>query len=332
MPSVIPPLPTSEEPAVKRSRIENGSPSGLTPEERFFFDLNGFIILRGVLSPQEVKAANAAIDAHKQDICERMGELRNTKAGSPLSGDGKSGRRDLAGIMEWPGQDSVVFKSLLAHPKLVPYLLELLGDGYRMDHLPFVILQNKGSEGFSLHGGPLNAKGKLNPTLQYRCEDGAFYNSLMAMSVQLSDHGPGDGGFCAVRGSHKMKFPMPAAFQHGEAFQEHLYQPVTKAGDVVFFSEATVHGAMPWTADHERRVALYRFAPCTSAYGRAYYPEWPSAMLEGLTPAQRAVLEPPYALRLDRPLVRAGSDEVTIQSRSEAKKAFDREVFKTQYF
>ena len=43
--------------------------------------------------------------------------------------------------------------------------------------------------------------------------------------------------------------------------REHVYQPVTKAGDVVFFSEATVHGAAPWTAEHQRRIALYRFAP-----------------------------------------------------------------------
>ena len=27
------------------------------------------------------------------------------------------------------------------------------------------------------------------------------------------------------------------------------------AGDVLFFSEATVHGAMAWTAEHERRGA-----------------------------------------------------------------------------
>merc|ERR1740138_1306291 len=99
-----------------------------------------------------------------------------------------------------------------------------------------------------------------------------------------------------------MNFPMPETFMHGEGedAQEHFYQPVTKAGDVVFFSEATVHGALPWRADHERRVVLYRFAPATVAYGRSYSPTWPAEMLQGLTSLQRAVLEPPYADRLDR--------------------------------
>lgn len=36
------------------------------------------------------------------------------------------------------------FRKLLAHPKLLPTMHGLLGKGYRMDHLPFLIAQNKG--------------------------------------------------------------------------------------------------------------------------------------------------------------------------------------------
>ena len=71
------------------------------------------------------------------------------------------------------------------------------------------------------------------------------------------------------------------------------YQPVTQAGDVVVWSEATVHGATPWQADHQRRIALYRFSPANMGYGRGYL-EVDPARLEGMTDAQRAVLQPPY--------------------------------------
>lgn len=162
--------------------------------------------------------------------------------------------------------------------------------------------------------------------------NGEFYNSLLAMSVQLSDHNAGDGGFCVVRGSHKINFPVPTTFMHGQDAQEHLYQPITHAGDVVFFSEATVHVALPWTADHERRIALYRFAPSTAAYSRSYVPEWPAAMLDGLSPLESAVLDPPYANRLDRPIVCPGMESIAVNSRSQEKKDFDREVFGTAYF
>ena len=48
------------------------------------------------------------------------------------------------------------FFYLKAHRDITPYLISLCGEGYRLDHQPIVILQNKNSEGFSLHGGPLS--------------------------------------------------------------------------------------------------------------------------------------------------------------------------------
>lgn len=77
----------------------------------------------------------------------------------------------------------------------------------------------------------------------------------------LSDHNEGDGGFVIVRGSHKANFPAPREMIDGAGpGSEFIYQPVTRAGDVILFSEGTVHGARPWAAEHQRRVALYRYA------------------------------------------------------------------------
>lgn len=305
-----------------------------TYEQRYLFDLNGFLVVRNVLSKSEIEAANAAFDEHVDKAAERQGILRNTRLKSPLSAKGN--RLDLAGMLSWEPPYRDVFRSLLVHPGLVPALTALLGPGYRMDHMPLGLVQNPGSEGFALHGGPLSSEGRFNPTLQYRCVAGDIFNSLLAMSVVLSDHGAGDGGFCVVRGSHKSNFPIPRDFIDGggDLGVEHLHQPVTKAGDVIFFSEATVHGALPWRAEHQRRVCLYRFAPATVSYGRAYSPDWPEDMLDGMTVAQRAILEPPYAGRLDRPIVtRGGDEEPDIGApRPQVKKSFDLRVFGQKYF
>eukprot|EP00122_Pirum_gemmata_P016829 Pgem_evm1s15742 len=48
---------------------------------------------------------------------------------------------------------------------------------------------------FALHGGPLETNGDFSTDLIYRCHNNKIHNSLLAMSVQLSDHDPGDGGF-----------------------------------------------------------------------------------------------------------------------------------------
>ena len=305
-------------------------------DEKYLFDLNGYIIVRGVLTPEEVKAANDAIDNHESDFVQRNAkELRNAKENTPLYGTGP-GRKDMGRVMEW-GEESKVFKSILAHPKLVPYFHGLLGKGYRMDHLPFIIAQDEGGEGFQLHGGTIDCtSGEYNPYLAYTCHQGKVMNALLGVNVMLTDHNAGDGGFCVVNGSHKSNFKMPKGMVDGEKYQDFIQQPVTKAGDVVLFSEGTVHGAMAWTpTDRQRRTCLYRFSPATNVYGRSYFGHegggWPTAIYDDLDEAQKSVLEPPYANRLDRPNIKDdGSVEIT--TRNERKKAHDAAVFGTKYF
>ena len=356
---------------------------GMSSDERFLFDLNGFLVLRGILSPEEVAAANAAVDAKQSLLHARdTPALRNTKPGSPLDASGP--RLDMGGMLFWEQPHCDVFRTMLCHPKLVPYLTELCGLGYRLDHQPLLLAQERDSEGFSLHGGPISSDGRFNPTLQYRCEQGQLWTSLLAVSYQLCDHNPGDGGFCVVRGSHKLNVPCPTDFATGASaeFREHMYQPVTQvtphghtatrprswhavhcrvlpyiavhcralpcsaafylalhrqAGDVVIWSEATIHGATPWRGAQQRRLALYRFAPANMGYGRGYL-EYPEAQLRQMTPMQRAVLEPPYADRLDRPLVtprQAAEDpegEMPTMSRNDEKRKLDEVLFGTKYF
>jgi len=249
---------------------------------------------------------------------------------------------DMGGMLFWKKPHSDLFRSVLAHPRLIPYLNAFCGEGYRMDHQPLVIAQDGDSEGFSLHGGPVSGDdgvpfGRFNPELQYRCVGGDMWTSLLAVSVQLCDHGAGDGGFCVLRGSHKLNLPVPLDVANGasDVFSEHIHHPVTKAGDVVIWSEATVHGATPWRGTHQRRIALYRFSPANMGYGRGYL-EIPPEKLEGFSPLQRAVLEPPYATRLERPLVSSAvassGEPPSKKQRSEAKKELDRKLFGTAYF
>lgn len=312
----------------------------MTARQKFLFDLNGFIHLKKVLTLEEVEEMNAAIDRNLQkgQVRESAG-LKNTLKNSVLSAPGS--RVDIGGMLGWPAPDGDMFRRLLCHRELTPYLYSLLGEGYRLDHQPLVLVQDKGSEGFSLHGGPLSGhdgvpEGKFNPELQYRCHNGTLWNSLLAMSVFLVDAKAGDGGFCALRGSHKLNFAMFNEFTHGEdpEFMTHIYQPAVSAGDVILFSEATVHGSMPWTADHQRRLALYRFAPANFAYGRAYLNNWGPDVLAKCTEAQKAVLGPPHAVRLERPVVTEDGEDgpVKVYHRSETKKSHDVKVFGSEYF
>ena len=326
------------------AEVTSQYPLEMSEAERYLFDLNGYIIIRNVLTPDQIAACHAAIDSHIDEAIPRSDPtLRNAVEGSPMYGSGPP-RFDLGGIFEWGQVQSSVFKSILAHPRLVPLFHGILGKGYRLDHIPFVLINNKGGEGFQLHGGTVDCvSGEFNAHLAYTCHNGSIRSNLLGCNVMLVDHGSNDGGFCVVPGSHKSNFKMPEGMVDGINHSEYIQQPVTKAGDVVLFSEGTVHGAMGWNSDVQRRCALYRFAPATCGYGRSYFQEdgvggaspsscsWPSKFYDDLNDAQKAVLEPPYANRLDRPNIREdGSVEIT--QRNDRKRQHDKDVFKTKYF
>lgn len=97
-----------------------------------------------------------------------------------------------------------------------------------------------------------------------------------------------------------------------------------------------MHGALPWRARHQRRVALYRFAPPSVAYGRMYQQGFGAGVLEKCTPEQRVVLAGPFANRVERPylVVEKETGNVKIEKfvRKAEKKAHDFAVFGTEYF
>ena len=74
----------------------------MTPEEEFIVDLEEYLVIKNVLTVGEVVELNRIID---------QGE--------------RQGKTSL-----WDDP----FKKLIDHPKILPYLLELLGAYVRLDH------------------------------------------------------------------------------------------------------------------------------------------------------------------------------------------------------
>ena len=270
----------------------------MNDHEKYLFDLNGYLVVENVLTPDEVASCNEAIDRHAENIRERVGDLSLSGGSKDL--EGITGRGDLGGMLGWEKPWCEPFRNMLAHPKIVPYLHGILGKGFRMDHNPGLITMRKGAEGHVFHGssGP-----GFDPHQYYIFKDGRMHCGLTVVAWQLADVNPGDGGLCLIPGSHKCNFACPPEMKRYEMYQEHIRQITGKAGDVVIFTEATTHGTLPWKADHQRRSLLFRYSPGNLAYAKGYFPTWPKSMLEGLTPEQRTVLEPPYHTRLDRPVL-----------------------------
>jgi hypothetical protein len=181
---------------------------GMSHAEKYAFDLQGFLVLRGVFGADMVQRANAAVDAHLHRMHERKDELRTSglygRESQELAGDGVTGRIDLGGMLGWAAPHREPFRELLCHPTVARVLTTLLGVGFRLDHSPLLIAQDKGAEGHTLHGGAVTEAGEPAWPLAYEFRHGQMRNQLLTVCMQLADAPQGAGGFCAVAGSHKV--------------------------------------------------------------------------------------------------------------------------------
>ena len=275
----------------------------MNDDEKYFFDLNGYIVLEDTLTAEQVAACNAAIDHNRDRLTdfpsrapylEGLGLARGSKA---LAGEKL--RLDFTGMLAWPKPWCDPFRHLLDHPSIVPHLVEILRDGFRLDHL-YGIVMREGTEGHRLHGG-----GTVDDfTSFYQFHNGHMRNGLSVVSWILTDCGPGDGGFACIPGSHKANYRCPPDVALLDTDIGMVRQVEAKAGSAVLFTEALTHGTLPWKADHERRSILYKYSPGTLSYSKRYVPPGVEDVLDEFTPEQRAVLEPPY--RTNRPLLDVG--------------------------
>jgi hypothetical protein len=298
----------------------------MSDREKFLFDLQGYLIIPGFLTADEVDELNRAVDANADKI--RDDGNVNIGKSKTLAGSGK--RLMLSGLLtlEHPWCDP--FRELLAHPRLLPYLNTMLGPGWKMDHSPAMFVAEQGAEGLRLHGAtaaaaeiwntanPQEARTGLSGRIPdvartYQYANGAMRCGLLAVEFHLTPQEEGDGGFAVIPGSHKANFALPDAIQHWEEDRDIVRNPANAPGDVVIFNEATVHGTLPWRPAHQRRTLLYRYAPRYLNYAGGYnstsLPDWASE----LTDAQRAVLEPAHVY--ERPVIQDDGTTVATEVR-----------------
>ena len=231
----------------------------MTNEEKFIVDLEGYLIIKNVLSKDEIMEMNQFID-------------NSDKNGSPS---------------RW----GKLFNRLIDHPKILPYLIELIGPSVRLDHDYAIFMQN-GSSGSRLHGGEDGGGYREEGDHWYKYRDGVIRNGLCVMAYNLTPAKSGDGGFTCIPGSHKSHFlrNLPDDVRYFKRQVHYVIQPEVDAGDVVFFTEALIHGTTTWTSKVERRALLYKYSPGHSAYSGKYHN---LDDYEELSERQKLMLAPP---------------------------------------
>ncbi|MBI1926061.1 phytanoyl-CoA dioxygenase family protein [Candidatus Poribacteria bacterium] len=204
----------------------------MTEDQKFLFDLKGWIAIPKVLEPEEIEA-----------IKNHLYTLRNKPESLP-----PHARNSYSGPCQM----------LLDHPAIVDILRQMTTPdvgpdayGFRCDNSFWTIRE----AGWSTRQGPHNGGPNMGPTHEYRFRDGKMLSPATRVVWELNPVAHGDGGTLFMSGSHKGNYPIPACHMK---IEDPLFEDYEcPAGSVVIFSENICHASAPWTNQTHHRVVLF---------------------------------------------------------------------------
>lgn len=272
---------------------------GVTERDKFFFDLNGFLVLKGALDADHLAAINARIDEFlAMDPPLQRGEwVGGVQAHSYTGNEGLN----LQQVYE-AGEP---FERLIDHPAWIDKAKTFIGgqDHFDSQHGPLFVDENFASirgpgEAIGLHSGGH----QLVKRTQYRYDNSQFGCGQVNILMAFNDVGPGDGATMVVPGSHKSNFPHPqmaeSVMQNDATSVDDVEGAVEvhlEAGDAVLFVDGIMHGSAKRVNAGQRRIAVYRYGPSWGMFRHRVRPS--EELLARLTPERRELVWPHAPLK-----------------------------------
>ena len=235
----------------------------MTDEERFRFDLTGFLVRPAILTPGETATIVEQIDRIAHDP-ESLPPEHRAVPGGPAS-------------------------LLIDHPKALEVLHEIIGPDIRLENSSHV-WREKGQSHGGLHGG---GSQQADPIFGYRASNGRIHAGMVRVVFELSDVAKTDGATHFIPGSHKSNFPMHPdhmSLEDGER-SEYLTSYDCPAGSAIFFTENLCHAGPVWQRDTPRIAVLHAYAHIATHWHRL---KTPPAVMRGLPREKQAYFREPW--------------------------------------
>ncbi len=230
-------------------------------EQRFFFDLKGWLLLPAVLSPEETAAVRDHLRA----------------GGSPFTGPAQAlldhpAVSDVleAIVGEWGSADSHGFRCESSFVTIRPA-------GWMPDanKVPHVVLPAR-------RGGPMT----------YHCRNGRIYSGLTRVVWELNPVRAGMGGTQFLSGTHKAEFAFPPSVL---AVDNPLLETYScPAGSALIFSESLLHAATAWKDPDHDRVSI--FSAYNSPWAQWHRLNLDPSVIEAMPSRRQSLFRGVYAI------------------------------------
>jgi phytanoyl-CoA hydroxylase len=234
------------------------------PDQRTFFEDQGYLVVEGLLTSEELAACQTEIRRLHQVAAEL--EANEDPASrdfqrEPFARDASLGDLPVLRKIERTGRYSEVFQRLAAHPRLVATAQKLIGPDLLLFRSTLMLKPAFHGSAHGLH------------------QDSAYWPmdppTLVTVSIALNDATPENGCFQVIPKSHEWGLQEwgriardkdePLTDRADVDLSARIAVPLA-AGSALFFHSLLVHGSGPNNSAHPRNTALYAYFPSSVRY------------------------------------------------------------------
>lgn len=251
----------------------------LTAEQRRQWDEDGYLVIEGALSDDEVAFFNDELDRIRlepgwEPDRNVLGHYAWVPQAATTDPEGFMDRRDLLGY----GQH---FVDLIDRPGIFELVLDLMGPHLMLSMSQAIVRSS--TDQFSGYTHTDGGEGLR----EIRVTPDSHPIAMKAMYLLTDVDGPDSGGFTVFPGSHRRAIPWrePASRPHPHA--DGAQQLLGRAGDCYLFPHALWHGPAPNKSGRARKTLLYNYC---QMFVRSYDHELTPEVEGALTPRQRRLL------------------------------------------
>ena len=260
----------------------------------YLFDLNGYLILKDAIAPEDVAALNQWIDDHWEYV------EQGAEQGTPETAGQWIGNVETH---TYQGADGLNFQNVIEAGEVFEKLIDYPAWTDRIQRYVNPV------NGLSIHENLITVRGKggyIGPHcgghlsiiyMTFRQPNtGEWMVGQINVFMALTDIGPGDGGTMVVPGSHKSNFEHPhlSTYRMGKNSSgegmEGAIEVEMKAGDALLFVDAMCHGSAKRATPGTRRIVVYRYGPSWGNFRYGYEPS--PELLARLNPEARQIVRP----------------------------------------
>jgi len=232
----------------------------LTPAQRYYLEVFGYVIVPGVLSLDECGVIREAMQKIKRDL--QSPEPRERAPHEPFALVNAPHHVFMGSILE----ADPCFAAFISHPRLVGMAEELIGGEARLVEYNAHINSRNPNETFDSEPTYGFHSGTDTPFSSHT-KNGLYHCNFVKTLTMLTDLGPDDGGTVVVAGSHKLDLSDADMIACAYEDRSLIHQVIAPAGSTLLFNETLIHATGQIRSDNERAIII-------GGYGASMFPYW----------------------------------------------------------